>query len=308
MGAIPVLAQLPEVYSLERGDTGILAVHREWAEPLAAVGFGLASDGELRPSEHSGRRPLQELHTTGGRLLVRRYHHGGLLRWLTTDRYTDPSRPFAELVAADHLERHGVATPPLIAARAQRSGRRTWRLVTVSLLLDDTMDGGEVLERVRAEEVAPEPRARIFFAAGELVGRATRAGLRHADLGPRNLLFGADALIGATPRAFVLDLDGARLVASLADDARRANLGRLYRGVVRRERRGRAFLTSVDRERFLAGFADGAGQPTEDVAIAWGGVVRSYRRRRLWHALGRGAERVFGGGPEARDGRAWIRP
>ena len=90
---------------------GVLALHTDVARELHAAGYGPEHDGDLRQSDLEGRRPLYFLGGAEANLVLRRFSHGGLLRWLTGARYLDPERPFRELMLVDSLLRAGVRTP-----------------------------------------------------------------------------------------------------------------------------------------------------------------------------------------------------
>lgn len=307
MRPFPSLARLPGAFRVERCEGSVLAVLAELQPSLAAVGFTAAGGPELEDSDLAGRRPMGEIRLGEERFLVRRFHHGGLLRWLTGRRFADPERPFRELLLSAELAARGVPTPQVVAARARALRPFGWRLEIVTRRVEDVWDAAEVLEALRAGELGLGARRRFFDGLGALVGRLHHLGFLHADLNPRNVL--VDRGLGGSeePRFWVLDLDRSGFVPRLDDPARRANLRRLLRAVRRRERRGRAFLGPADALRFLLAYGEVLGRPgwrwREDITAVSAGVQRSER----WHRLTWRAEALFGGGPEGRDGRAIVR-
>src|SRR6185369_10413338 len=114
-------------YEVEETRSAVLVVSRASAADLHEAGYGVDSDGALAPSGLKGRRALLELATRGGPLLVRRFSHGGLLRFVTGERFADPTRPFRELRVAFELASRGVRTPEVVAARARAAAVWGWR-------------------------------------------------------------------------------------------------------------------------------------------------------------------------------------
>ncbi len=292
-----VLATLPEGYELVRGRRGVLAVERGAHAALLASGFGPDGGERLAASDLAGRAALGSIEAGGERWLVRRFHHGGILRALGEHLFLAPARPFHELASASALRASGFATPRVIAARALRSPWLGWRLALVSVRVEGGIDGAEVLEQWRRGTLDVLARRRFLATSGALVGRLHAAGFLHADLHPRNLLFERD--LGS---AWILDLDRGRFARPLGARARRDNLRRLYRAVRRREGRGRAFLTRGDYLRFLRAYLASVG--SGDWRADWRAIERRDRRRAPLHRLGWLLERLLGAGPEARDGAA----
>ncbi|MSR63764.1 MAG: hypothetical protein EXS08_15160 [Planctomycetes bacterium] len=296
-----VLASLPEGYELVRGRRGWLAVERASRPALEAAPFGPDGGEALLRSDLAGRRPLAAIQAPGERWIVRRFHHGGLFRALGERCFLTPARPFQELGLAAALRALGFATPRVVAARAVRDGLLGWRLALVSARVEGVHDGAAVLERLRAGELSIAQRKRFVETMGELVGRLHAARFLHADLHPRNVLFGADLA-----QAWILDLDRGRFVAELSALQRRDNLRRLFRAVRRRETRARAFLRRSDYRCFLAAYARTRGA-CGDWREDWRAIVRRDRLAAPLHRLGWGLEALFRSGPEVRDGAATPR-
>jgi len=288
------LQRLPEGYELERGPRGLLALERSARDVLRRVGFGTEGGESIPAGDLAGRRPLGTIDAGDERWVVRRFHHGGLLRWLGEALFLNPSRPFQELALASALRSRGLPTPRIVAARAVRCVPLGWRLALVSARVEGTADGAEVLERMRAGELSFVLRRRALRTVGALVGRLHAARFLHADLHPRNLLLSSDLA-----SAWVLDLDRGRFREALGTNARRDNLRRLYRAVRRREARGRSFLTRGDLLCFLSAYGEEAGT-SESWRADWRAILRRARRREPIHRLGWWLEEALGAGPEAR--------
>ena len=308
----PLLAQLPAGVRVEEGRRGVLAVREDYAEALAERGFG--PDGGEPPSDSdlAGRRPLGEFQLGGERLVVRRFRHGGLLRWVTRERFGDPRRPFRELILSARLEDLGLRTPRVVAARALRASGGGWRLDLLTRRVEGALDFAEWLEALREGRVPPVRRFAALRAVGDFLGRMHARGLWHADLNPRNLLLEAPDGAGGfePPRVWILDLDRSVLGPALEDGQRWSNLARLLRAVVRREERGRRFLTRGDHGHLLAAYRRALSEElgvSGDWRDDWRGVRATHGRRSAAHRAFWRLEEALGGGAETRDGGARVR-
>jgi len=291
---LPDLPAPPDDYLCERGRRGILWVRRESAAAVIRAGFAPDSELELEPSEHSGRRPLDELvlgTEGGGRCLVRRYSHGGLMRWLTGRRFLDPTRPFAELRLSETLRERGVPTPQVVAARACRAPILGWKLDLVTREVADAGDLATLFSSIQRGELGDAPLARLLAELGRFLERAHSAGLLHADLQPANLLLEMNALRGKAPAFWILDLDRSRLGAPLSCEERGQNLGRLLRHVQRRQaERKSPGLSRTDFARILVGYEpDRAARKT-----LWTSIRAHSVSTLFLHRIGWWLERVFG--------------
>lgn len=295
-----LLPDLPPAYEVLEGRNGVLACRAGWREDLLALGLGpdgpaptsSAEEGGPHGSTPRGRLPVTFLEARGVELVVRRYHHGGVFRWLGRERFGDPARPFRELGLSAALIERGIPTPEIVAARAQRV-RPGWRLLIVSRRVQGAVDGSAVLRGVRDGSLAPGTRHGLVRAAGGLVGRMHAAGLWHADLTPENLLVAEEALHGAAPVLWVLDLDRSRLASELSDHERRQNLERLFRAVKKRQQRFARRLALSDASRFLRAYTAALGRPAAAWRAEWHGQARLERRGRLAHRAAWRLERLF---------------
>lgn len=287
---LPEPGPLPPDYTLARADRGLVAWRREYVASLRENGYApdaATPTGAFSVSEKAGRQPLFELRLGGRRLLLRRFSHGGLLRGLTGDRFRDPGRPFAELRLSEWLRERGICTPRVVAARAREAEGwgGGWNLDLVTECVEGTTDLGYALGLARGGALPRAARVALLEASGRLVGALHGLGLWHADLQPNNLLVNEEALAGAPPELWVLDLDRSERLDPLPTERRRANLERLFRHVVRG-----AALSRTDYARFLRAYASVPGHWRED----WRDVARRHARGAGWHRLGRRVERVLG--------------
>lgn len=289
---ISELAQINAEYSVRissatrpwfgaKGDSWY-AVRHDVEAAFQEAGFGPESDGTLRTSELVGRKPLFELETSRGTFIVRRFSHGGLWRFATGRRFRDPSRPFREILASQHLARAGIATAEIAAGRARRVGIAGWELDIVTRRVENTLDLGDLLGRARRGEARRANIGLCCAALGILVQRLHAVGFLHADLTPNNVLVNASVLDGAEPELTVLDLDRARIVPRASDRDRRDNLRRLYRFVARREERDGRALSRTDYARFFKGYDQGGTTWKAD----WRAVLGAHAQNSAFHRIG----------------------
>lgn len=289
---LPVLAELPPTYQVESTPRGVCALHRSTAGALLAAGYGPELDAPLSEADVAGRRRLFELEIAGERFLVRRFTHGGLLRWLTGARFLDAERPFREIVLSERLRAAGLPTPSIAAARARRLGGAGWSLEVVTRRIEGSIDLGRALAG-EAGPLGPAHATRILAGAGRLVREMHEAGFFHADLTPRNLLLERVAQEAErAPRYWILDLDRSEFRTPLGEAERLRNLRRLYRHVTRLSSEGHLALSRGDYLRFLRGYEPGRAVRKD----LWRRIRRDHDRRRAVHAPGWALERRFRSG------------
>lgn len=297
MRAPELTLSLPARYVVERTSTSLCAMHADVVEHLRSAGYSADSMHAFAASRLSGRRPLFEIATPGGVLLVRRFSHGGLLRFLTQTRFADPMRPFRELCISDALRTAGFLTPQVVAARARALTGAGYALEIVTRRVEGTRDLGFVLASARRGELDPRVRGRLCVAVGALVRRLHDAGFLHADLMPNNLLV-EDAQLGAsTPQLWIVDLDRTRRVAAPSTDERHANLERFVRFIARREERFGRALSRTDLARFFRAY-EPTGTRWKDEARA---VLALLQKRSGLHRAGGWLEASFAKRSDPRD-------
>ncbi len=288
---LDVLEELPAAYAVERGRRGVLAVLADLREPLLSSGFGPERDGGLEASDLAGRQPLGQLRLEGERLVVRRFRHGGLLRWLTGERFLDPERPFRELILSARLRARGVPTPEVVAARARALPGGGYQLHLVTRRVEGALDLGQLLVEARRGDLGRRALAPVLVATGRLVRSLHDLGLAHADLNARNFLVERDSLGSAEPRLWILDLDRSELRERVGDAERRRNLRRFFRFVERREQQDGRVLTRSDYARFFRGYGLDGGRWKDD----WRAIAAAHARHRRTHGAGWVLERSFAG-------------
>jgi hypothetical protein len=276
--AIEVLSELPPEFLIERSRQGVLAVHREIAPALGEAGFGLESDGRMAVSDLAGRRSLGEFTFGGTRLLVRRFTHGGLLRFVTRERFTDPARPFRELILASRLRTLGISTPEVLAARARQAGLFGFHLDLVTRRIEGTAALGELWSHPR---LSPAARKALARGAARLIASMHACGMVHVDLNARNLIAAQEDLARGDAPMWVVDLDRCWLEpAPLGAKERLAILRRFYRSFVRLARGGTPMPTRGDCARFLCAYDPSAWRAN------WRAIARAHTASAPLHDFG----------------------
>jgi hypothetical protein len=269
-------AALAERFDFESSELGLVALRRDAREMLDAVGFKLDSDGAAVASELGGRNALLALRWGADEFLLRRFTHGGLLRWLTGRRFLDPERPFVEALLSEQLAAAGISTPEVVAARAVRAGAGAWKLDLVTRRVAGGVDLAAELERTDAGA----RRAHLLTAFGAWLRRLHDTGFLHADLHPKNVLVTVDHSSATAVELWVLDLDRSVLRRELGARERTGNLARLVRYVWRR--RQRLGLRLHDLARVLAAY-----EPRREVRReVWRAVSERTRSTLLLHRAG----------------------
>lgn len=292
---------LPEDVAVVGDARGLLAVRRDVVDAFLAAGYAPGDQPRPGRADAIGKRALGEVRTPGGTALVRRFQHGGLLRWLTGERFASPRRPFDEWRLQLRLTSLGVRSPAIVAARAVRTMPWGWRLDLASERIADAQDLGVLLARRRDGRLADAPWRALLSAAGRLLADLHERGFEHADLTPRNLLAQIAVHPDSAPRLWVIDLDGSRFSDGALQPRRRvANLARLARHLARMRREHALRLSRCDRWRFLCAYLPDRSERRR-LARVLGSPPRG------WHRLGWFLERRLGrgrGGAEAHLGRS----
>ncbi|MGQ0552000.1 MAG: lipopolysaccharide kinase InaA family protein [Planctomycetota bacterium] len=244
-----------------------------------------------------GESPQSRVTLVPGGRIVKEYRTRGL--WPALRQAAGLSRARSAWLGARRCEVLGLPTPRALALVERRGGGA----LLVTKALSEPLSVRTYLEQFAPGRDAARRRG-LADAVGRIVGCLARAGLRHDDLSTKNLLLSSEALPAArdlrgalpagAPAVQLIDLDNLRLGPSFDRAAVVRMLGQLADVP--------ASVTRADRQRFLRGYARGAGQelPREWLAAALRLVAQRVARRgrRTGLARGRGA-RLARSHPEA---------
>jgi len=168
----------------------------------------------------------------GVEAVLRWYRRGGLPRLVADDRFVafGGLRPLRELAVTEEARRRGLAVPEVLGARVDRVGPALYRGAIVTRRI-----GGVVSLAELARGSDRRRRLAALGAVGAALRRMHDQGLHHRDLNAGNLLLRPQ---GDGFAVTIIDLDRARLMASVPAGRRRAALARLARSLAK-ERDGR---------------------------------------------------------------------
>ncbi len=209
----------------------------------------LLRQGILRPdtllaagrsaSPLSGRGPIASLpaaESDNGRMLVRQYLRGGLLRFINRDIYAGKARPFKELFLARAARNKGIPTPDMLAAVSVRVAPGLYRCYLMSQELVQCRDCAFWL---KSQAGADQKGFRalkqdLLIRCAAVIRHMHDCGLYHADLNIKNILVDTQE----PESLYVIDWDKSRLDDPLSIKKRRANVLRFCRSLVKSGRNG----------------------------------------------------------------------
>lgn len=172
-----------------------------------------------------GRGETYVVPIADGGWVVRHAYRGGAIARLLGDRYlkTGEPRPYSELRVSHGLRQHNIETPAVVAFAIYPAGT-FYRADIVTEYVTDSVDLATLT--FGEHRVPPGRRVAAWRAAGALLRRTWNAGLLHPDLNLGNILIAGDP---DAPRAWLIDLDRAKLSGDMAAGQRVAMQRRLNR-------------------------------------------------------------------------------
>jgi 3-deoxy-D-manno-octulosonic acid kinase len=184
------------------------------------------SDGDEESRFH-GRAKLSVLRMeSGAGALVRRYRHGGALRYLTGDVFvTWPPRPFKELAVTEEARRRGVPTVEILAAGIDR----VWGPLYRGWLMTRELEGARDLWAVLQE--GSGAKAALLRQVARAIQSMHRQGIYHGDLNLKNILIRRE---DGELKAYIIDFDKAGFFPGGVPAVKaRRNLARLRRSIAK---------------------------------------------------------------------------
>ena len=143
-------------------------------------------------------------------VVIKRYHRGGLVRYLSTDLYwyqgCERSRPWREIRLLSYMHSLGLPVPLPVAGRVERVAGVWYR----AGLVTGRIEASESLGSYLAHSTLPATQWR---ALGATIRRFHDAGICHADLNAHNILIDADG------EYHLIDFDRSRIVEQSPEEA-----------------------------------------------------------------------------------------
>ena len=201
---------------------------------------GSHHSGEL--SRFAGRESLKAISLKSGEnALIRTYHHGGLLRWITGKTFFSwPPRPFRELAITEELRRRGLPTIEVYAACVEITFGPFYRGWLITRELKGSYDLWTAFQNGFVQNWSAE---KVLRAVASSLKFLHRQGVYHSDLNLKNILVRAEP---AGVKGYIIDFDKATLfLGRLPDRLAENNLRRLLRSVWKLDPQ-RRYLTAAD--------------------------------------------------------------
>lgn len=273
---------IPDGYRLLREKQAVLAVQEQFCDSL--LGLGIADPAALIAKEQNrnascqGRGHLLCLPLPGteaGRMLVRPYLRGGMLRFFNRDLYLGPQRPFQELALTATAARRGIPTLEVLAAVSVHAVGPLYRGYLVTRELPGCCDVPAYLERLPHRRRGEIPGLLTRIAAG--IRLMHDQGICHGDLNLKNILVETDN----PDRIHFIDWDKSRATKSaLHPSARQANLVRLCRSMAKFQRAGTPVRESAIPE-LLCAYWQEPDSSAPQTRACLNALRRALRRRRV---------------------------
>lgn len=221
----------PEFGLYQRGNKKLI-LRKNLAEELLGLGvedlWAWTKDPEKKVSYYKGRvpaaamtLPIQE----GLRIVVRRYHHGGLLGRFQKDLYLFSFPPLREMAACEYARSHDVPAVEVLGAVQERVGKFFYRVDLITRHLPEGTDLGDYFQQKYTVNSWKDKRE-ILTGAALLIRKMHDKGIFHSDLHLKNIFMSQQ---NGHKEFFLLDFDKAHILPNISNEMRLRNLLRLER-------------------------------------------------------------------------------
>ncbi|MBS3920233.1 MAG: hypothetical protein KG012_15285 [Deltaproteobacteria bacterium] len=278
---------IPSSFSItEKGKTCLL-LYKDYKESLLRQGIEDLNTFfkiHLPTTKYlNGRTPHPSIPIqTGRRMVVRKYSHGGLLRFFNRDLFLFGARSFKELSLTEEIRSSGIPTIQPIGAIHQII---FWPFYRAYLLTLEILHAKNLIQYFQEHGSPPsrEPpihKRKTIRAAGALLRQFHQKGFYHRDLQLKNLLVVGDQVL-------IIDFDRSCRKKALSVRDRVKNLLRLNRSVEKWKRFGLP-VTRTDRWRFFMAYAGG----DQEILRAVRKALRTYSVHLFFHRIGWMIEKI----------------
>jgi tRNA A-37 threonylcarbamoyl transferase component Bud32 len=194
-----------------------------------------------------GRGEICVIGGSRGKIAIRRYRHGGLLRHLTGDLFLFGDRPFQEVAVTEEVRLAGVPSLEILAAIRERGWGRWYKGYLITEYLPAARDLIHYLDK----EQGRTRRQEVIEKAAEAVRKMHQAGIYHADLHLKNFLVDEK---NREVKVYLIDFDKSAIRPCLTPSRRMKNLKRLDRSAEKLNMAGLA-VTRRDKGVFCRAYA-----------------------------------------------------
>ncbi len=281
---------IPPSFSLtEKGKTYLL-LRNDYEESLLHQGIGdletFFKNHLLTTKYLNGRTPHPSIPIQNGkRMVLRKYSHGGLLRFLNRDLFLFGARSFKELSLTEEIRSSDIPTIQPIGAIHQIVTDPFYRAYLLSLEISPAKDLIQYFQE-NGPSFSRESllhKRKTIKAAGFLLRQFHQRGFYHRDLQLKNLLVAGDQVL-------IIDFDRSYRKKILSVRERVKNLLRLNRSVEKWKHSGLP-ITRTDRWRFLMAYAG----EDQEIRKAIQRALLTYSIGLLFHRIGWFFQKTVGG-------------
>lgn len=268
-------------FSLTKKGKTYLLLHKDYKESLLGQRIeDLKTFLKTHFSEMKyldGRTPHPSIPTHEGmRMVIRKYTHGGILRFPNRELFLFGARSFRELSLTEEIRSSGILTIQPIGAIHQIVFWPFYRAYLLSLEIPQARNLIQYLQE-KGSPLSGESllhKRKTIQAVGLLLQQFHRKGFYHRDLQLKNLLVAGE-------QVFIIDFDRSCRKETLSVNQRIKNLLRLNRSVEKWRRFGLP-ITRTDRWRFLMAYAGGDREILKAVRKA----LRTHSVGLFFHRIG----------------------
>lgn len=185
------------------------------------------------------------------KMVIRKYHRGGMLRFFLPDLYWGGHRPFRELCVTTEALQQGIPTVSVLAAVTEHVAGPFYRGYLISRELPSARDLPTVLgtATMSPDEARFLKKRAIFAKVAHAIRSMHDRGFYHGDLNLKNILVDTDN----EDTVYILDWDKSWYKEKLSQTERSRNVLRFCRSMTKLKEKGLPF-TERDQLFFLRAY------------------------------------------------------
>ncbi len=245
---------IPSSYTLIQQQKTYLLLHNDFKDSLIRQGIEdlpTFFKTHLQTAQYlQGRTPHPVVPLEDGRrMVIRKYSHGGLFRFLSRDLFLSGTRSIKELTLTEEIRSSGIPTVQPIGAIHLRVYGPLYRAFLFTLEMSSAKNLIQYFHEMESS-ASPEKlfhKRNMIRNAGFLLRQFHQKGFYHGDLQLKNLLVLGNQVL-------IIDFDRSYHKTSLSTSERTKNLLRLYRSAEKWRHFGLP-VTRTDSLRFLKAYA-----------------------------------------------------
>lgn len=273
---------IPSSYTLIQQEKTFLLLHNDFKDSLIRQGIEdlhTFFKTRLQTTQYlQGRTPHPVIPLEDGRrMVIRKYSHGGLLRFLSRDLFLSETRSIRELILTEEIRSAGIPTVQPVGAIHQWVYWPFYRAYLLTLEMSMAKNLIQYLDEAGSTPPLENllHKRKTIRKAGLLLRQFHQKGFYHRDLQLKNLLVLGDQVL-------IIDFDRSYRKASLSTSERLNNLLRLHRSAEKWRHFGLP-ITRTDSLRFLKAYAGEDRKILKAIRKAlWAYSIRLFFHRIGW--------------------------